>query len=147
MFITGRRKSDFESDVLQSRLRLAHTTRFALLSKRLGLAALFFNEEPGTAQDFFSRLTHSHAAHSRLLSYSRSTPSIVASFAMQPKATAGQERLMIGGIKRGPQSTTAVTVVRSDHEPLNRFAHDQSIHDLRDVRDRNASVKKVVGFD
>ena len=54
---------------------------------------------------------------------------------------------MLGGIKRGPQSTTAPTVVRSDHEPLNRFAYDQSIHNLRDVRDRNAAVKKVIGFD
>jgi hypothetical protein len=71
MFITARRKSDFESDLLPSGLRLAHATRFALPGKRLGLAALFLNEEQGTAQDSFSRLPHSHAAHCRLLSYSR----------------------------------------------------------------------------
>ena len=34
-----------------------------------------------------------------------------------------------------------------EHEPLNRLASDESIHNLRDVGDRDASVKKVIGFD
>ena len=38
-------------------------------------------------------------------------------------------------------------LVRSNDEPFNRFATDESVHNLRDVRDRNAPVKKVIGFD
>ena len=38
-------------------------------------------------------------------------------------------------------------LIRGDHEPFNRLARDESIHNLRDVRDRDASVKKVIGFD
>ena len=38
-------------------------------------------------------------------------------------------------------------VICSNHETFNRLILDQSIHNLRDVRDRNASVKKVIGFD
>ena len=33
------------------------------------------------------------------------------------------------------------------HETLNRLALNESIHNLRDVRDRDAFVKEVVGFD
>ena len=38
-------------------------------------------------------------------------------------------------------------LIRSDHETFNRLAGDKSIHNLRDVRGRNAPVKKVIGFD
>ena len=38
-------------------------------------------------------------------------------------------------------------LVRGKHEPLNRFVADKSAHNLRDVRDRDAAVKKVIGFD
>ena len=34
-----------------------------------------------------------------------------------------------------------------DHETFNRLAGDKSINNLRDVRDCDVSVKKVVGFD
>jgi hypothetical protein len=38
-------------------------------------------------------------------------------------------------------------VFRGNHETFNRLAVNESIHNLRDVRDRNAPVKKVIGFD
>ena len=38
-------------------------------------------------------------------------------------------------------------LIRSDHETFNRLAGDESVHNLRDVRDRDAPVKKVIGFD
>ena len=38
-------------------------------------------------------------------------------------------------------------LIRVNHEPFNRLAVNESIHNLRDVRDRDASVKKVIGFD
>jgi hypothetical protein len=38
-------------------------------------------------------------------------------------------------------------LVRVKDEALNRFAADKSVRDLRDVRDRNVAVKKVIGFD
>ncbi len=38
-------------------------------------------------------------------------------------------------------------LIRIKHEPFNRLAGDESIHNLRDVRDRNAAVKEVIGFD
>ena len=40
-----------------------------------------------------------------------------------------------------------LALVRGKHEALNRFAADKSVHNLRDVRDRNAPVKKMIGFD
>ena len=40
-----------------------------------------------------------------------------------------------------------LALVRSKDEALNRFAADKSVHNLWDVRDRNAPVKKVIGFD
>jgi hypothetical protein len=39
-----------------------------------------------------------------------------------------------------------LALVRGKHEALNRFAADKSVHDLRDVRNRDAAVKKVIGF-
>ena len=40
-----------------------------------------------------------------------------------------------------------LALVRGKHEALNRFAVHKSAHNLRDVRDRDAAVKKVIGFD
>ena len=37
-------------------------------------------------------------------------------------------------------------VFRGNHEPFNRLAFNESIHNLRDVGDRDAPVKKVIGF-
>ena len=34
-----------------------------------------------------------------------------------------------------------------NHETFNRLTRDESIHNLWDVRDRDAPVKKVIGFD
>jgi len=38
-------------------------------------------------------------------------------------------------------------MIRGKHETLNRLALNESIHNLRDVRDRDAFVKEVIGFD
>ena len=38
-------------------------------------------------------------------------------------------------------------LIRIDHETFNRLAVNESIHNLRDIRDRDALVKKVIGFD
>ena len=44
-------------------------------------------------------------------------------------------------------SGAPLQLIRGDHEPFNRLAVNESIHNLRDIRDRDASVKKVIGFD
>jgi len=51
------------------------------------------------------------------------------------------------GLTADSRSGTATTVIRSKYKTFNRFVFDESVHNLRDVRDRNASVKKVIGFD
>ncbi len=38
-------------------------------------------------------------------------------------------------------------LIRSDHETFNRLAGNESVHNLRDVLDRDAAIKKVIGFD
>jgi len=38
-------------------------------------------------------------------------------------------------------------LIRVKHETFDRLTDDESIHNFRDVRDRDASVKKVIGFD
>jgi hypothetical protein len=38
-------------------------------------------------------------------------------------------------------------VFRGEHETFNRLTLDESVHNLRDVGDRDASVEKVIGFD
>jgi hypothetical protein len=43
--------------------------------------------------------------------------------------------------------SSSIVLIRGNHEPFNRLALYQSIHNLRDVGDRDASVKKVIGFD
>ena len=40
-----------------------------------------------------------------------------------------------------------IVLIRGNHEPFNRLALNESIHNLRDVGDRDASVKEVIGFD
>ena len=40
-----------------------------------------------------------------------------------------------------------LSLICSNHETFNRLALDESIHNLRDVRDRDVPVKKVIGFD
>jgi len=39
-----------------------------------------------------------------------------------------------------------LALVRGKDEALNRFVADKSVHNLRDVRNRDAAVKKVIGF-
>jgi hypothetical protein len=47
-----------------------------------------------------------------------------------------------------PQATRLpLQLIRGDQEPFNRFALNESIHNLRDVRDCDAPVEKVIGFD
>jgi hypothetical protein len=37
-------------------------------------------------------------------------------------------------------------LIRGNHEPFNRLALNESIHNLRDVGHRDATVKKMIGF-
>ena len=43
--------------------------------------------------------------------------------------------------------SSSIVLIRGDHEAFNRLACDEPIHNRGDVRSRNASVKKVIGFD
>jgi hypothetical protein len=43
--------------------------------------------------------------------------------------------------------SSSIVLIRGNHEAFNRLTLNKSIHNLRDVRDRDASVKKVIGFD
>ncbi len=38
-------------------------------------------------------------------------------------------------------------LIRGDHETFNRLTLDESVDNLGDVRDCDAPVKKVIGFD
>jgi hypothetical protein len=40
-----------------------------------------------------------------------------------------------------------IVLIRGNYETFNRLVLDEPIHNLRDVRRRNAPVKKVIGFD
>ena len=42
---------------------------------------------------------------------------------------------------------SSIVLIHDNHEPFNRLAFNESIHNLRDVGDRDAPVKKVIGFD
>ncbi len=44
-------------------------------------------------------------------------------------------------------SSSSIVLIRGKHETFNRLACDESVHNLGDVRDRDASVKQVIGFD
>jgi hypothetical protein len=43
--------------------------------------------------------------------------------------------------------SSSIVLIRGNHEPFNGLALNESIHNLRDVGDRDAPVKKVIGFD
>jgi len=43
--------------------------------------------------------------------------------------------------------SSSIVLIRGNHEPFNWLALNESIHDLRDVGDRDVPVKKVIGFD
>jgi len=43
--------------------------------------------------------------------------------------------------------SSSIVLICGDHETFNRLARDEPIHNFRDVRDRDASVNKVIGFD
>ena len=43
--------------------------------------------------------------------------------------------------------SSSIVLIRGKHETFNRLALNQSINNLRDVRDRDAFVKEVIGFD
>ena len=43
--------------------------------------------------------------------------------------------------------SSSIVLIRGNHEPFNGLALSESIHNLRDVRDRDAPIKKVIGFD
>ena len=42
--------------------------------------------------------------------------------------------------------SSSIVLIRGNNEPFNRLAPNECIHNLRDVRGRNAPVKKVIGF-
>ena len=42
----------------------------------------------------------------------------------------------------GKKDSSCLVLIRGNHEPFNRLALNESIHNLRDVGDRDASVKK-----
>ena len=44
-------------------------------------------------------------------------------------------------------SSSSIVLIRGKHETFNRLARDESVHNLGDVRDCDASVKQVIGFD
>ena len=60
-------------------------------------------------------------------------PSLAASLAVLPSMS--------------PIPSSSIVLIRSNHETLDRLAGDKSIHNLGDVRGRNAPVEKVIGFD
>jgi hypothetical protein len=43
--------------------------------------------------------------------------------------------------------SSSVVLICGKHETFDRLAGDESVDNLRDVRDRDAPVKKVIGFD
>jgi hypothetical protein len=43
--------------------------------------------------------------------------------------------------------SSSIVLICGNHEPFNRLALNESVHNLRDVGDRDAPVKKVIGFD
>ena len=43
--------------------------------------------------------------------------------------------------------SSSIVLIRGNHEPFNRLVLNESIHNLRDVGDRDVPVKKVIGLD
>ena len=46
-----------------------------------------------------------------------------------------------------PLPAFVTELIRSNHETFNRLALNESVHNLGNVRSRDAPVKKVIGFD
>jgi hypothetical protein len=44
-------------------------------------------------------------------------------------------------------NTDLFVLIRTNHEPFNRLDPNESVHNLRDVCDRNMPVKEVIGLD
>jgi len=44
-------------------------------------------------------------------------------------------------------ASSSIVLIRGNHETFNRLTFNEPIHNLRDVSDRDAPVKKVIGFD
>jgi len=65
----------------------------------------------------------------------------------------GVHKAVTSGSAGGTPAATATkdylrfALIRGDHETFNRLARHESFHNLWDVGSRNASVKKVIGFD
>src|SRR5262249_3855038 len=53
----------------------------------------------------------------------------------------------LGETKFSQATRLPLQLIRIEHETFHRLADDEPIHNLRDVGDRDAPVKKVVGFD
>ncbi len=64
-------------------------------------------------------------------------------YSFAPKAAASKASYCYLIFDRIP----SIMLIRGKHETFNRLALNQSIHNLRDVRDRDAFVKEVIGFD
>jgi len=43
--------------------------------------------------------------------------------------------------------SSSIVLIRGNHEAFNRLASDESVHNLRDIRSRDAPVEKVIWFD
>ena len=41
----------------------------------------------------------------------------------------------------------SIVLIRGNHETFNGSTRNKGIHNLRDVRDRDAAIKKMVRFD
>ena len=50
-------------------------------------------------------------------------------------------------VKGTNPGSLSLVLIPGNHEPFNRLVLNESIHNLRDVGDRDAPVKKVIGFD
>ena len=64
--------------------------------------------------------------------------------ATTPAKLIHRKRLMIDGERK---IYLCFVLICGNHEPFNRLALNESIHNLRDIRSRNAPVKKVIRFD
>jgi hypothetical protein len=72
---------------------------------------------------------------------------IVASSAVQPPYKVGYGAPRAAYDRWLTRIYLCFVLIRGNHEAFNRLALNESIHNVRDVRDRDASVKKVIGFD
>jgi hypothetical protein len=42
---------------------------------------------------------------------------------------------------------SSIVLIRGNHETFNRSTRNQGVHNLRDLRDRDAAIEKMIGFD